>query len=93
MDFNFDWDTDKANANLSKHRVSFAEAASVFFDALAITYPDGEHSTGESRFLTFGLSDQQRMLIVSHVETAGGIRIVSARRVTREERKIYEEGH
>ncbi|MEO5863130.1 MAG: BrnT family toxin [Burkholderiales bacterium] len=92
MDFEFDWDTDKASASLAKHRVSFAEAASVFYDSLAITYPDGEHSTGESRFLTFGLSDQQRRLVVSHTEISRGIRLISARRVTREERKMYEEG-
>ena len=90
--FKFDWEEQKAASNLAKHKVSFAEAASVFYDAHAVTYPDGGHSIGEPRFLTFGLSDKQRVLVVSHVETGGGIRIISARRVTREERKIYEEG-
>jgi uncharacterized protein len=89
--FEFDWDEHKASANLAKHKVSFAEAASVFYDAFAITYPDGEHSLGEPRYLTFGLSDKHRILVVSHVEIQGGMRIISARRVTHEERKIYEE--
>lgn len=90
--FKFDWDEQKAALNLVKHKVSFAEAASVFYDGHAVTYSDGEHSHGEPRFLTFGLSDRQRVIVVSHVESDSGIRIISARRVTREERKIYEEG-
>ena len=89
--FEFDWDERKATSNLAKHKVSFMEAATVFFDSLAVTYRDDEHGSGESRFLTFGMSDQQRILVVSHVESSLGIRIISARRVTREERKIYEE--
>ena len=89
--FEFDWNEPKANSNFAKHKVTFAEAASVFTDTLAVTYPDGEHSTGETRYLTFGQSDQHRILVVSHVESARGIRIISARRVNREERKIYEE--
>jgi len=60
-------------------------------DSFAVTYPDGEHSSGEARFLTFGMSDRHRILLVSHVESAHVIRIISARRVTHEERKIYEE--
>lgn len=88
--FEFDWDNRKAVSNLAKHKVSFAEGASVFMDSFAVTYPDGEHSSGEARFLTFGMSDRHRMLVVSHVESTRGIRIISVRRVTREERKIYE---
>lgn len=91
MSIEIDWDDRKAELNLAKHGVNFAEAASVFFDPLALTYPDGKHSLGESRFLTFGLSENQRLLVISHVETKKGFRIISARRVTREERKIYEE--
>ncbi|MHB8679816.1 MAG: BrnT family toxin, partial [Rudaea sp.] len=52
----------------------------------------GRHSDGEARFLTFGLSDKDRILVVSHTESEYGIRIISARRVTRAERKVYEEG-
>jgi uncharacterized DUF497 family protein len=90
--FEFDWDDQKAASNFAKHKVTFTEAASVFLDTLAVTYLDGEHSKGEARFLTFGLSDQHRILVISHVESTARIRIISARRVTREERKIYEEG-
>lgn len=92
MLFDFDWDPAKATSNLRKHEVSFAEGGSVFYDPLAVTYQDGEHSVGEPRFLTFGVSDRGRLLVVSHVESARSIRIVSARRATREERRIYEEG-
>lgn len=91
--FEFDWDDRKAAANLVKHKVSFVEGASVFMDLLAVTYPDGEHSSGEARFLTFGASDRHRILVVSHTESARGIRIISVRRATREERKIYEESN
>ena len=90
--FEFYWDDQKAASNFAKHKVTFAEAASVLMDTLAVTYLDGKHSQGETRYLTFGQSDQHRILVVSHVESAAGIRVISARRVTREERKIYEEG-
>jgi len=91
MTIEIDWDDRKAKLNLAKHGVDFTEAASVFFDPLALTYPDGKHSLGESRFLTFGFSENRRLLVISHVETKKGFRIISARRLTREERKIYEE--
>lgn len=92
MVFDFDWDSLKANANFRKHGVSFVEAVSVFHDPLAVTYPDGEHSMNEPRFLTFGMSSRERILVVSHCESSRGVRIISARRVSREERRIYEEG-
>ena len=88
----FAWDPDKAASNLRDHRVTFEEASSVFGDALAITFDDPDHSEGESRLLTFGLSEQGRLLVVSHTERRGLVRIISARRATRAERKIYEEG-
>lgn len=87
----FEWDAVKAAANLRKHRVSFEEAASVFGDALAITFVDPDHSLGEQRWLTFGLSGHGRLLVVSHAERAGRVRVISAREATRNERKIYEE--
>lgn len=89
--FEFRWDDRKAKSNLAKHQITFPEAASIFFDPMAKTYPDGEHSRTESRFLTFGQSEQNRLLVVSHTESENSIRIISARRVTRDERKIYEE--
>ena len=92
MDFEYDWHPDKAAANLKKHKISFQEASTCFRDPLAVTFPDGEHSDGESRFLTFGESVSGRVLIVSHTESElHGIRIISARKADRNERKIYEE--
>lgn len=88
----FDWDDEKAKANVEKHGVTFEEASTVFGDPLAITYADPGHSTDEERFLTFGMSDSQRLLIVSHVDMPDGVRIINARSMTRMERKIYEEG-
>lgn len=78
--------------NLVKHGVSFYEAATVFDDPLAITYPDPDHSGDEPRWLTFGISAEGRLLVVAHTEAGDTIRIISARRATRSERKIYEEG-
>ena len=88
----FEWDTVKAIANISKHSVSFDEAATVFLDQLALSGPDPDHSVGESRYITFGVSSLGRLLAVSHTYRPGGVRVISARRVTRLERKVYEEG-
>ena len=88
----FEWDPPKAATNLKKHGVSFDESASVFLDHLAVSGPDPDHSVGESRYITFGMSSLGQLLAVSHTYRPGGIRIISARRVTRSERKIYEEG-
>jgi hypothetical protein len=88
----FEWDAAKAAANVRKHGVSFDEAGSVFLDQLALSGPDPEHSLGESRYITFGMSSLRRLLAVSHTYRPGAIRIISARRVTRAERKLYEEG-
>jgi uncharacterized DUF497 family protein len=89
-----DWDPNKAANNLKKHKVSFEEAATVFGDPLSITVPDPDHSWEEDRYLTVGTSDQGRLLIVAHTEGEGSehIRIISARPLTRRERKAYEEG-
>jgi hypothetical protein len=88
----FEWDKKKASENDRKHRVSFQEAATVFGDPLAITYSDPDHSTGEDRYITFGLSDQKRQLVVAHTFRADRVRLVSARPMTAKERRIYEEG-
>ena len=88
----FEWDAPKAEANIQKHGVSFDEAASVFLDQLALSGQDPDHSTSEARYITFGMSSLGRLLSVSHTHRPGGIRIISARRVTRMERKFYEEG-
>ena len=88
----FEWNPQKAAANVRKHSVTFDEAATVFLDELAISGADPDHSVGESRYITFGASSLGRLLAVSHTHRSGAIRIISVRRVTRAERKIYEEG-
>ena len=88
----FEWDPKKAVANVRKHNVTLQEAATVFGDPLAITFEDPDHSTDEKRYITFGLSLQKRLLVVSHTERAYRTRIISARLMDRKERKIYEEG-
>lgn len=87
----FDWDVDKAAINLRKHGVSFTEAATALADDLALTGDDPDHSRGEHRLITFGISSAGRLLVVSHVERAERIRIISARLATRAERKMYED--
>ena len=88
----FEWDERKAAANKRKHKVSFHEAASVFGDPLAVTFPDPDHSEYEHRYITFGMSRSGGLLVVAHADRGLRIRIISARLTTRQERKIYEEG-
>ncbi len=87
----FEWDPRKARQNLRKHGVGFDEAATVFGDPLAVTFPDPDHSEMEERLLTFGMSRQGRLLVISHTTRRPRVRIISARRMTRYERTIYEE--
>jgi hypothetical protein len=87
----FEWDPEKARLNLRKHGVSFREAVGVFGDPLSVTYDDPDHSWEEQRRLTVGTARSGRLLIVSHTDRAGNIRIISARKVTRKERTRYEE--
>jgi hypothetical protein len=89
----FEWDEKKAAANLKKHKVSFSEAVSVFYDPLSATGNDPDHSIGEQRYVTFGISPSAHLLVVTHADRGDGIRIISARPATRAERKIYEETH
>lgn len=88
----FEWDPDKSEVNLKKHAVSFHEASSVFGDPMSITFDNPDHSLREHRLLTFGYSINNQLLVVVHTERQGKTRIISARRVTRKERKIYEDG-
>jgi uncharacterized DUF497 family protein len=88
----FEWDPEKAATNLRKHGVSFDEAATVFEDDLSLTGDDPDHSVGEVRLITFGVSSAGRLLVVAHTERGNRIRIISARPATRPERKLYEEG-
>jgi uncharacterized protein len=87
----FEWDPRKAESNLRKHGVSFDEAGSVFLDRLALSGPDPDHSISELRHITFGTSRLGRLLVVSHTYRGDTIRIINARRMTRSERKLYEE--
>ncbi|MBI4654850.1 MAG: BrnT family toxin [Nitrospirae bacterium] len=86
----FEWDPDKSNANLKKHGISFHEASTVFGDPMAITFNDPYHLIHEHRFLTFGYSRMNQLLVVVHTERHGRTRIISARHTTRQERRIYE---
>jgi len=88
----YEWDTRKAEENLRKHRVSFEEAATVFLDPLALTFPDPEHSDEEDREITIGVTTRLRVVFVSHCQRGDRIRILSTRKATRKERKQYEEG-
>jgi len=83
----FEWDEKKAAANAKKHGVSFHEAATVFGDPLALTFSDPDHSENEYRFLTFGLSWSNRLLVVAHTDRGSKVRIISARPMTRHEKE------
>jgi hypothetical protein len=87
----FEWDEEKAAANLRKHGVSFEEASTAFTDDLSLTDNDPDHSHGEHRMVTFGVSSARRLLAISHTERIGHTRIISARPATRVERKFYED--
>ncbi len=90
----FEWDTKKAATNLKKHGISFEEAKSVFYDEFAVQFYDNEHSDDEDRFLMLGLSCESKILLVCHCERDTGetIRIISARKATKNERKLYKGG-
>ncbi len=91
MALEFDWDSNKASTNFKKHGVTFNEASTVLGDPLATTFYDSEHSQEESRYITIGFSERNRILVVSHTDRHGWIRIISARRATNYERRFYEE--
>ena len=86
-----EWDDKKAQSNLMKHGVSFEEAATVFEDPVAVTFEDHEHSTNEKRLVTIGYSAQLRVLLVVNTDREDKIRIISARKATAAERKLYEQ--
>lgn len=89
----FEWDTNKNLINIKKHKVSFEEAKTVFFDDYAILFDDPEHSAEEDRFLIIGVTDASRLCIVSHCYRGEDniIRIISARKATKNEKNVYEE--
>jgi hypothetical protein len=90
--FKFEWDDQKAASNLKKHGVSFDEAVSVFADNLALTFSDTDHFESEDRSRTYGISNKGRLLVVVHTERRNNVRIISARKATRYEKSIYDQG-
>lgn len=92
----FEWDQNKARINLAKHKVSFEEGQTIFEDPLLVTFPDEFHSENEDRLISIGMSSRKRVLLAVHVERLQSeklitIRIISCRKATVSERKIYEE--
>ena len=97
MNYNFEWDINKARTNLSKHKVSFESAASVFRDERAISISDEDHSKSEERWLTIGMDEVTRTLVVIHTYISidadnCNIRLISARKATKREKQIYQKG-
>jgi uncharacterized DUF497 family protein len=91
MAVSFEWDAQKAKNNLQKHQVDFEEASTIFDDPQFITFLDNEHSQSEERYITIGLSARNRILMVAHTERNEKIRIISARKATKNEEKFYQE--
>jgi len=86
----FEWDRNKAADNLKKHRVSFDEPVTIFYDPLSATFPDPDHSVGEQRLISVGYSFRGRLLVVSYTERGAAVRLISARLATARERKRHE---
>lgn len=91
MALRLEWDPEKAVSNLAKHGVSFDEASTVFGDPLGKIVDDPRHSTEEKRFVLLGHSEQHRLLAVMFADRHEAVRLISARRATRRERRAYEE--
>ena len=92
MKLSFEWHEEKAKENFKKHKINFEEAKKVFNDPLLMTYPDPEHSENEQRYLSIGSSSRGRVLVAIHTEREANIRIISCRKATTNERRVYEEG-
>ncbi len=88
----FEWDDGKADANLAKHRVPFEEALTCFYDPQQVAFYDPEHGQNEDRELLIGHSKQGRLLLVSYTLRGRIIRLISARKATRQEAKTYAQG-
>jgi uncharacterized DUF497 family protein len=87
----FEWDSRKARSNLSKHGISFEEVSTIFGDFLSLTVPDPDHSITERRYITMGRAFNGKLLVVVHTDRSDNIRIISARRASRRERRFYEQ--
>ncbi len=92
MKLKFEWDINKAKSNQKKHGVSFEEAQTVFDDPFYVDFYDPDHSKNEERYIIFGASSQNRILLVSYTERGNKIRIISARLATKQEHKNYQYG-
>ncbi len=90
MHLEFEWNAVKAAENLKNHKVSFEEAKSVFNDPLLLTFPDPEHSDDEFRTINIGVSSHSRIILVVFTERIGKLRIISSRKATAKEKKLYE---
>jgi len=86
----FEWDKKKAKTNIAKHNVSFNEASTAFKDTLSLTIKDTLHSDEEERYIIIGESIEHRLLVVVHTERNDRIRIISARKAAKQERRYYE---
>ena len=91
MPLTFEWDSRKARSNSAKHGVGFEEATTIFGDPLALTIPDPDHSWVETRYITMGRAFNGKLLVVVHTERSDNVRLISARRASRRERRDYEE--
>ena len=91
INLDFEWDEAKAVANLKKHRIGFEEAKTVFADPFSITVDDPKHSIDEQRFVDIGVAANGKVLVVSYTRRGEKIRLISCRKSTKAERKIYEE--
>jgi uncharacterized DUF497 family protein len=93
VELTFEWDGNKAQENIRKHKVSFDEATTVFMDPFSTTIPDPDHSGDEERFIDIGTSIKGQVLVVVYTERGANIRLISCRQATPLERKKYEEGY
>jgi len=92
MALRFEWDSKKALSNRRRHGITFEEASTIFGDPLSITVHDPAHSIGEDRFITIGTSVNNKLIVVVHTDRNDIIRIIGARKATRNERRQYEQG-
>jgi uncharacterized protein len=93
MQPHYEWDEDKARTNLRKHQVSFQEGATIFNDPLVATQLDPDHSRAELRYIAIGRSVRGRVLVAVFTERGDELRLISCRKATPRERKIYEENN
>jgi uncharacterized DUF497 family protein len=92
MKLTFEWDETKAKTNFKKHKVAFDEGKTIFGDPFLLTFPDIDSADVEERYVNIGVSAKDRILVLTHTERQGKIRIISCRKATAHERKKYEEG-